>query len=259
MSVFSWAQDVVRLTFKAFHDALRAQGDAIRWLESALEGKADSEDVWLALQEKASNTALNSKSRELVNALTHKADKEETHGCVTSDDLHSQLRHKADRADTDASIAELRNWASSARERLASLEESVHSLSESKESIRSTVAHIDSSMHSMHDTIKNAEASVEAIKGDLSGLHDSKRELGNAINTERQSRQSHTNELSEACTPPPLCSLFHIIHIGFCFVPFIFCNIQPWNHGDAGDRVNPELGTRELEGDRRTSTSTAES
>jgi hypothetical protein len=35
----------VRLTFKAFHDVLRAQGEAIKTLERAVDAKADKEEV----------------------------------------------------------------------------------------------------------------------------------------------------------------------------------------------------------------------
>ena len=38
-------QDVVRITFKALHDVVRAQGEAIKMLEAALNKKAGKDDV----------------------------------------------------------------------------------------------------------------------------------------------------------------------------------------------------------------------
>jgi hypothetical protein len=40
----------VRLTFKAFHDVLKAQGEAIKTLERAVDAKASKQDVAAALQ-----------------------------------------------------------------------------------------------------------------------------------------------------------------------------------------------------------------
>ena len=37
--------DVVRLTFKAFHDVLRVQGESIKNLERALDSKASRSEV----------------------------------------------------------------------------------------------------------------------------------------------------------------------------------------------------------------------
>ena len=38
-------QDIVRVTFKEFHDVLRAQGDAIKSLERAIDSKADRSEL----------------------------------------------------------------------------------------------------------------------------------------------------------------------------------------------------------------------
>lgn len=70
-------QDVVRLTFKAFHDALRVQAEAIRSLETALESKAESEDVWMAVQDKASSAEVHSRLAEMRSILSSKPDRNE--------------------------------------------------------------------------------------------------------------------------------------------------------------------------------------
>lgn len=46
-------QDVVRVTFKAFHDVLRQQGDSIKAIERTLDTKAGRAEVSVALQQKA--------------------------------------------------------------------------------------------------------------------------------------------------------------------------------------------------------------
>merc|ERR1711871_194063 len=44
-------QDIVRVTFKALHDVVKAQGEAIRALERAVASKANSDDVTHAVTE----------------------------------------------------------------------------------------------------------------------------------------------------------------------------------------------------------------
>ena len=68
-------QDVVRLTFKAFHDVLQAQGDAVRALERRMDGSLD---------------AVTATSADVQSAVTK---------------LASQLATKVDRADVSAAIA----------------------------------------------------------------------------------------------------------------------------------------------------------
>jgi hypothetical protein len=58
-------QDIVRITFKAFHDVLKAQGEAIKTLERALESKAASSDVASALQHKANTTEVAQRLRDV--------------------------------------------------------------------------------------------------------------------------------------------------------------------------------------------------
>jgi hypothetical protein len=47
-------QDIVRVTFKAFHDVLRAQGEAIQTLERVMDTKCSRTEVATALASKAS-------------------------------------------------------------------------------------------------------------------------------------------------------------------------------------------------------------
>jgi hypothetical protein len=67
-------QDIVRLTFKAFHDVLKAQGDAIKTLERVVDTKANHREVKNALAAKASASELERRLRDLEAQLFCKAD-----------------------------------------------------------------------------------------------------------------------------------------------------------------------------------------
>ena len=68
-------QDIVRLTFKAFHDELKAQGDAIKGLERAVDAKSNRREVANALAAKADAAQLCEQMHSLETMLTRKADK----------------------------------------------------------------------------------------------------------------------------------------------------------------------------------------
>mmetsp|Transcript_41386 Transcript_41386/g.69226 ORF Transcript_41386/g.69226 Transcript_41386/m.69226 type:complete len:636 (+) Transcript_41386:16-1923(+) len=88
-------QDIVRLTFKAFHDVLKSQGEAIKTLERATEHKANKNEVANALQHKAGTHELNAKLLEINAALASKADGSE---------VANQLRKFTPKADIQASF-----------------------------------------------------------------------------------------------------------------------------------------------------------
>ena len=67
-------QDIVRVTFKAFHDVLKAQGAAIRRLEREAEGKADRREVAAALAAKGDAGELSARLHDVEAALERKAD-----------------------------------------------------------------------------------------------------------------------------------------------------------------------------------------
>jgi hypothetical protein len=67
-------QDIVRLTFKAFHDVLKAQGDAIKKLEKALDSKSDRREVAAALAAKANAADLSVRLHDYESQLMRKAD-----------------------------------------------------------------------------------------------------------------------------------------------------------------------------------------
>ena len=67
-------QDIVRLTFKAFHDVLKAQGDAIKTLERVVDTKANRNEVASALAAKASSVEMSGRLHDLETQLFRKAD-----------------------------------------------------------------------------------------------------------------------------------------------------------------------------------------
>ena len=69
-------QDVVRMTFKAFHDVLRAQGDAIKNLERVVDAKANRKEVSAALASKASAADVCAQLNDTQHLLCLKADTE---------------------------------------------------------------------------------------------------------------------------------------------------------------------------------------
>ena len=66
-------QDVIRSTFKALHDVIKAQGDAVKSLERQLESKASNADVQAALQRKANISDVNRSLTDITHALEGKA------------------------------------------------------------------------------------------------------------------------------------------------------------------------------------------
>eukprot|EP00955_Chlamydomonas_euryale_P093182 364768-Chlamydomonas_euryale.AAC.6 len=58
-------QDVVRITFKAFHDVLRQQGESIRALERTVDTKAGRAEVSVALQQKANANEMAARMAEV--------------------------------------------------------------------------------------------------------------------------------------------------------------------------------------------------
>ncbi|MEW5298119.1 MAG: hypothetical protein WDW36_001275 [Sanguina aurantia] len=84
-------QDIVRLTFKAFHDVLKAQGEAIKALERSVDSKAGRTETALALQTKANTPEVAARLREMELVISSKADS-------------SDMERRALKAEVDASL-----------------------------------------------------------------------------------------------------------------------------------------------------------
>jgi hypothetical protein len=88
-------QEIVRLTFKALHDVVRAQADAIRNLEKGLTAKVSKPEATALLAEKVNISELSQTFDELSQIIDNKLD-------LT--DAASALDAKADRAATQATL-----------------------------------------------------------------------------------------------------------------------------------------------------------
>jgi hypothetical protein len=113
-------QDVIRSTFKALHDVIKAQGDAVKSLERQLETKASNADVQSALQRKANISDVNRSLTDITHALEGKAsvydleqkpDRSEVQVALKAkaslSEMNAELALKADRDDVEALRAQL--------------------------------------------------------------------------------------------------------------------------------------------------------
>lgn len=85
----------MRLTFKAFHDVLKAQGEAIKTLERAVDNKANAAEVDAALQQRAAASDFAAQLMELSSAVAGKAD---------AVDVAAQLDRRAMKSDVHAAF-----------------------------------------------------------------------------------------------------------------------------------------------------------
>ncbi|GIL69541.1 hypothetical protein Vretimale_13635 [Volvox reticuliferus] len=67
-------QDIVRLTFKAFHDVLRTQAEAIKAIERSVDTKASRAEMAASLQQKANAADLAARMKEMETQMAQKAD-----------------------------------------------------------------------------------------------------------------------------------------------------------------------------------------
>lgn len=88
-------QDIVRLTFKAFHDVLKAQGEALKTLERAVDSKASKAEVAAALHAKAATADVHERIKALSDAVARKADAEELEPLAAAADVQAALRQHA--------------------------------------------------------------------------------------------------------------------------------------------------------------------
>ena len=72
-------QEIVRLTFKALHDVVKAQGDAIKNLERAMAQKVSKPEFAASLAEKVNMTELSQTFDDLSRIIDGKADEKQMH------------------------------------------------------------------------------------------------------------------------------------------------------------------------------------
>ena len=93
-------QDVVRNTFKALHDVIKAQGEAIRTLERQLEQKSSKAETQAQLSRKAAILDINKSLSDMTHALDSKASLYELDNKVDKAELVGLLKTKASAVET---------------------------------------------------------------------------------------------------------------------------------------------------------------
>lgn len=83
--------EVIRLTFKALHDVIRAQGEAIKALERGLEQRLTKADVLALLESRVSAADFAHALSRLSNSLDEKASLHDLSAAIARAPSHSQL------------------------------------------------------------------------------------------------------------------------------------------------------------------------
>ena len=102
MSEWRNIQEVIRSTFKALHEVIKSQGDAVKSLERQLESKASIADIQAALQRKANIADVNHSLTDVSLVLEGKAALYDLDTKADKSDIESELRMKASISDLAA-------------------------------------------------------------------------------------------------------------------------------------------------------------
>ena len=108
-------QDIVRVTFKEFHDVLRAQGDAIKSLERAIDSKADRGELGRGLSRsqlpevEAALRQLKHISSDIGHQLDLRATKADVHAAFKAQEelMSRELARKADAEEVERKVNEM--------------------------------------------------------------------------------------------------------------------------------------------------------
>lgn len=99
MSEWRNIQEVIRSTFKALHEVIKSQGDAVKSLERQLESKASIADIQAALKCKANVVDVNHSLTDVSLILEGKAALYDLDLKADKSELESELRMKASTSD----------------------------------------------------------------------------------------------------------------------------------------------------------------
>ncbi|GFR46717.1 hypothetical protein Agub_g8340 [Astrephomene gubernaculifera] len=138
-------QDIVRLTFKAFHDVLRAQGEAIKAIERAVDTKASRAEVATSLQQKANAADMAARIRELETLLASKADA-------------ADMERRALKTEVDASL----------RTQMSDVYTLLRSKTEDAE-FKAFKEHADRQLAGLRADVTRLGSGMEALRGSLDG------------------------------------------------------------------------------------------
>ena len=99
MSEWRNIQEVIRSTFKALHEVIKSQGDAVKSLERQLESKASISDMQTALQRKANIADINHSLTDVSLVLEGKAALYDLDAKADKSEIESELKLKANLTD----------------------------------------------------------------------------------------------------------------------------------------------------------------
>ena len=99
MSEWRNIQEVIRSTFKALHEVIKSQGDAVKSLERQLESKASISDMQTALQRKANIADINHSLTDVSLVLEGKAALYDLDAKADKSEIESELQLKANLTD----------------------------------------------------------------------------------------------------------------------------------------------------------------
>ncbi len=99
MSEWRNIQEVIRSTFKALHEVIKSQGDAVKSLERQVDSKACIADIQSALQRKANVADVNHSLRDVSLVLEGKAALYDLDTKADKSEIESSLKLKASVSD----------------------------------------------------------------------------------------------------------------------------------------------------------------
>eukprot|EP00798_Chlamydomonas_sp_ICE-L_P003123 gene3123-13135_t len=158
-------QDIVKVTFRAFHDVLRAQGEAIKALERTVDTKASRAEASSALGQKANAAEVAGRLAEIESMLHKKADISDMDRRALRADVEAGLRTQM--ADvftiinTKSEDTEFRTWRESSERQLGQLRAELTRLTSNVEDARSV-------LHSKASVVEVSTAlSLKADSGEV--------------------------------------------------------------------------------------------
>jgi hypothetical protein len=184
-------QDVVRITFKSFHDVLRSQAEQIKSLERQVDSKAGRSEVATAMQQKANAGEVASKMTELELMLHSKADISDMERRALKTDIDASLRTQMSDVftilNTKSEAGETKVWKDSSDRQIAHLDQEVARLQRALDEQRALI-------HSKASVVEVSQAL--SVKADVVEVEEKMREKAGRVQmTDALSRKADGAEL----------------------------------------------------------------
>jgi hypothetical protein len=195
-------QEIVRLTFKALHDVVKAQGENIKALEKQVAQKVSKGDHAAALAEKVNLSELTHTFEELSRVIDAKADSQEVQAAIerkaSRADLQTGLKLKADVSEVQRCLDEKAN--------VDELQQAIERLEERTETSEKRLAALLATKANAEDvegalTAKN-ESMSDSMSERLSSLQQALRtEMNEALDKKVSKQASARSRSGSGCLP----------------------------------------------------------